>query len=280
MEILSKVQELSDMVAQAKQSGQSVGFVPTMGALHQGHLSLVNQAAEQTDVVVVSIFVNPTQFNNANDLKSYPRTLESDAALLAETRCAVIFAPSVDEIYPEKDMRHFDFGMLDKVMEGEFRPGHFNGVAQVVSRLFDIVNPDKAFFGAKDFQQLAIVRHMTSQLFPEIEIVSCPIVRESDGLAMSSRNTLLSVENRKKAPVIALTLKESVTFVPQKTIDWVVSFVIEQINKVDGLEVEYFQIVDSMTLQPVKDWNDAQHITGCIAVFAGDVRLIDNVTYK
>lgn len=280
MEIISTVSELVDFVDEVKQKGLTIGFVPTMGALHQGHLSLVNEAGKQTDVVIVSIFVNPTQFNNANDLKNYPRTLEKDAGLLEQTACQLVFAPTVDEVYPEKDERVFNFGLLEQVMEGKFRPGHFNGVAQVVSRLFNLVKPDKAFFGAKDFQQLAIVRKMSAEIMPDLQIVACPIIRENDGLAMSSRNTLLSPDLRKKSPVIARTLLESIKFVAQMPVDEVVSVVKETINQVDGLEVEYFEIVDNTTLQPVKCWDSAEGITGCIAVYAGEVRLIDNVTYK
>jgi len=192
----------------------------------------------------------------------------------------LVFAPSVSEVYPEKDTRVFDFGNLDKVMEGKYRPGHFNGVAQVVSRLFSIVKPDKAFFGAKDFQQMAIIRQMTKEMMPQIEIVGCPIVREADGLALSSRNALLTPEMRKKAPIIAATLFESVNFVSTKSVDELKKYVIEQINSVSGLEVEYFEIVDSITLQPVNSWDETGQITGCITVYAGNVRLIDNVTYK
>ncbi len=280
MEIVSTVSDLTRFVEGVKRQNQTIGFVPTMGALHKGHLSLVNEAARQTDVVIVSIFVNPTQFNNADDLKNYPRTLEADAKLLSQSKCNLIFAPAVSEIYPEKDERQFNFGALEQVMEGEFRPGHFNGVAQVVSRLFALVQPDKAFFGAKDFQQLAIIRKMCVNLSLGVQIVACPIVREQDGLAISSRNMLLSPAMRKISPVIALTLFQSVNFVSVKTVDEVIAFVTEQINQVDGLNVEYFSIVDSATLQPVKSWDEADSITGCIAVYAGKIRLIDNVTYK
>ncbi len=280
MEIFNTVSDLTNYVESVKSRNLTIGFVPTMGALHAGHLSLVKEAGNRCDVVIVSVFVNPTQFNNPDDLKSYPRTLENDAKLLSNTACSALFAPSVAEVYPEKDTRVFDFGNLDKVMEGKHRPGHFNGVAQVVSRLFSIVNPDKAFFGAKDFQQLAIIRRMTRDMMSGIEIVGCPIVRESDGLALSSRNTLLTPEMRKKVPVIAATLFESVNLAAQKSVDDLKNYVIEQINMVDGLEVEYFEIVDSNTLQPVNNWDETGEITGCITVYAGDVRLIDNVTYK
>ena len=191
MEIITSSSSLSAKVEALKKAAKSIGFVPTMGALHKGHISLVNIAGKNTDVVIVSIFVNPTQFNNAMDLERYPRDIHKDAKLLADTPCELIFAPTVKEIYPEPDNREFDFGQIDKVMEGYYRPGHFRGVAQVVSRLFDIVQPDKAFFGEKDFQQLAIVRELVRQLNSGIEIVGCPIVREADGLAMSSRNMLL-----------------------------------------------------------------------------------------
>jgi pantoate--beta-alanine ligase len=280
MEIVTRVSELTNFVESVKKQKLTIGFVPTMGALHQGHLSLVNAATKQADVVIVSIFVNPTQFNNPDDLKTYPRSLDKDAELLSKTGCKLVFAPSVSEVYPEKDTRVFDFGNLDKVMEGKYRPGHFNGVAQVVSRLFSIVKPDKAFFGAKDFQQMAIIRQMTKEMMPQIEIVGCPIVREADGLALSSRNALLTPEMRKKAPIIAATLFESVNFVSTKSVDELKKYVIEQINSVSGLEVEYFEIVDSITLQPVNSWDETGQITGCITVYAGNVRLIDNVTYK
>lgn len=280
MEIISSAAQLGKVVAAYREQGKSIGFVPTMGALHRGHLSLVQQAAEQTDVVVVSIFVNPTQFNNPDDLKRYPRTLEQDAALLSSTSCAAIFAPSVSEIYPEHDTRVFDFGLLAEVMEGKFRPGHFNGVAQVVSRLFDLVKPQKAFFGLKDYQQLAIVRKMTSDLNLGINIVACPIVRESDGLAMSSRNALLTPELRKKSPAIAQTLFETLSFVPEKSVEETRQYVVDTIQRADGLQVEYFELVNGETLQPIARWSDAQEVVGCIAVFAGEIRLIDNVTYK
>ena len=280
MEIIYSGTALSQLIEELKQKGKTIGFVPTMGALHMGHLSLVEKAGNSCDVVIVSIFVNPTQFNNQNDLKRYPRTLAKDAELLANTSCNYIFAPSVEEIYPEPDTRIFDFGMLDKVMEGAFRPGHFNGVAQVVSRLFDILKPHKAFFGEKDFQQLAIIKEMVRKFNYGIEIVPCSIVREADGLAMSSRNMLLSEIHRKKVPIISHTLFESCNFAKSNDVDKTMEFVIERINSVSELKVEYFNIVDGNTLQPVENWDASEYIVGCITVFAGEIRLIDNVIYK
>ncbi|WP_234408878.1 pantoate--beta-alanine ligase [Marinilabilia salmonicolor] len=280
MELIKTKQELNEKIIQLRNENKTIGFVPTMGALHQGHLSLVEAAGKQCDEVVVSIFVNPSQFNDPGDLERYPRDLDKDMNLLKNTACELLFAPSVEEVYPETDERVFDFGALDKVMEGEHRPGHFNGVAQVVSRLFEMVKPDKAFFGQKDFQQLAIVREMERQLNSGIEIVACPIVREADGLAMSSRNMLLTKKHRKSAPLIAKTLKESCNFVPFKNIAEIKAFVIGSINGDENLGVEYFDVVDGNTLQPVDRWEDSSYIVGCIAVFAGKIRLIDNIIYK
>jgi len=280
MEIIRAASELKARLAALKEAGKVIGFVPTMGALHEGHLSLVKEAADHSDVVVMSIFVNPNQFNNASDLERYPRDLQKDAALLEGTACELLFVPSVKEVYPEPDQRVFDFGDLDKVMEGKFRPGHFNGVAQVVSRLFDLVAPHKAFFGEKDFQQLAVVRAMVRQLNYPVEIVPCPIVREADGLAMSSRNMLLSTLQRKNAPQIALTLSESCNFAATHSVAETKQQVVDAINAVPELEVEYFEIVDGNSLQAVGSWEERSYVVGCIAVFAGEVRLIDNVIYK
>lgn len=280
MEIIRAASELKARLAALRKAGKIIGFVPTMGALHEGHLSLVKEAADHSDVVVMSIFVNPNQFNNASDLERYPRDLQKDAALLEGTACELLFVPSVKEVYPEPDQRVFDFGDLDKVMEGKFRPGHFNGVAQVVSRLFDLVAPHKAFFGEKDFQQLAVVRAMVRQLNYPVEIVPCPIVREADGLAMSSRNMLLSTLQRKNAPQIALTLSESCNFAATHSVAETKQQVVDAINAVLELEVEYFEIVDGNSLQAVGSWEESSYVVGCIAVFAGEVRLIDNVIYK
>lgn len=280
MRVVKTVGELQAIVNEQKQAGNRIGFVPTMGALHKGHLSLVEQASRQSSFVVVSIFVNPTQFNNATDLEKYPRTLDQDVALLETTPCHLVFAPSVDEIYPEPDTRVFDFGVIDKVMEGLHRPGHFNGVAQVVSRLFDIVKPQVAFFGQKDFQQLAIIAAMVKQLNLQVEIFPCPIVREADGLAMSSRNMLLDEIQRKNVPVIAQSLLESCNFANSQTVNEVIEYVINRVNKMPGLQVEYFDIVDGVTLQAIDKWDESDYIVGCIAVFAGKIRLIDNIIYK
>jgi pantoate--beta-alanine ligase len=280
MEIVVKAEQLKAFIKKSKEEGKTIGFVPTMGALHRGHLSLVNKAVQKADIVVVSVFVNPNQFNNQDDLKNYPRTLEDDAKLLEGTGCHILYHPTVDEVYPQKDERVFDFGQLDKVMEGKFRPGHFNGVAQVVSRFFDLVNPDMAFFGEKDFQQLAIIKKMTQMLGYHIQIVSCPIIREEDGLAMSSRNTLLTEEYRKESVLISKILFESKALMKSKNIKEVISFVTENINKSALLKVEYFNIVDGDSLQALEDWSKSEYIVGCIAVFADKVRLIDNLIYK
>lgn len=279
MELISTIAELKEAINGHKNEGKSVGFVPTMGALHQGHLSLVRQAGEQTDVVVVSIFVNPTQFNDPNDLERYPRTLDNDMKLLETTPCQYVFAPSVQEVYPEPDTRQFNFGHIETVMEGEHRPGHFNGVAQVVSKLFDMVEPDKAFFGEKDFQQLAIIYAMVEQLNLKVEIVPGKTVRESDGLAMSSRNALLTDEHRKSAPRIYQTLSEARKLTLSMSVEEVKGWVEAMINEDPYLQVEYFDIVDSKTLNTVDCWENKQTKVGCIAIFAGEVRLIDNITF-
>ena len=234
---------------------------------------------EENEVGVVSIFVNPTQFNDRQDLMAYPRTLEKDCLLLESTGCNYVFAPSEKEMYPEPDLRQFDFGIISKVMEGAFRPGHFNGVAQIVSKLFDAVKPDNAYFGEKDFQQIAVIREMVRQLNMPVQIVACPTLRDADGLALSSRNVRLSVEQRQIAPLIAATLKESCNFVPEKSVREVIDRVVNTLNRESAFRVEYFEIVDGQTLQPIQNWEDSTEPTGCIAVFCGEVRLIDNVKY-
>lgn len=280
MELIKTSLELNERLNQFRQKDKTIGFVPTMGALHQGHLSLIENAAELCDLVVVSIFVNPNQFNDPGDLERYPRDLNRDMMLLEQSSCELLFVPSVEEVYPQPDTREFDFGILDSVMEGKHRPGHFNGVAQVVSRLFDMVKPDKAFFGQKDFQQLAIIREMVRQLNFGTEVVACPIIREEDGLAMSSRNTLLTKMHRKSAPLIAKTLSESCNFVHEKSVAETKKFVYDQINQDENLDIEYFEIVDGDTLLEVDNWDESTYIVGCIAVFAGEIRLIDNILYK
>lgn len=280
MEIVRTATGLEEMLQRFRLQEQTIGFVPTMGALHEGHATLVRQCAAENDVCVVSIFVNPTQFNNKEDLKHYPRTPEQDHTLLERTGADIIFAPSEEEMYPEPDKRVFDFGMLDKVMEGQFRPGHFNGVAQVVSKLFSFVRPDKAYFGEKDFQQLAIVREMVRQLELSVEIVGVPIVREADGLAMSSRNQRLSEEEKKNAAEIYRVLQESTRLSDDLTPGQLTDFVIGEINNVRGLNVEYFEIVDGNTLQLISSLEKSDFSVGCIAVFCGEVRLIDNIRYN
>lgn len=277
--MLKTVRELQLALAEKREKNETIGFVPTMGALHPGHLALVRQAVAGNDTAVVSIFVNPTQFNDKNDLLRYPRTLEADCKLLHDTGAAIVFAPSVEEIYPEPDTRQFDFENLATVMEGKFRPGHFNGVAQVVSRLFDIVQPDKAYFGEKDFQQLAVIRAMVKQLNLPVEIIAHPIVREADGLAMSSRNTRLSPGLRENAVAISKVLFESRKENKHLSIPALKQEVIDRINAVPGLETEYFELVDGNSLQAVTDWKDSDFIVGCIAVYAGEVRLIDNIKF-
>ena len=280
MDIITTVAELKNRLDGCRKGGKSVGFVPTMGALHKGHGELVSCSVKENDITVVSIFVNPTQFNNSDDLDLYPRTPEKDYDLLNGLGVDVVFYPSVSEIYPKPDNRVFDFGGLDKVLEGEYRPGHFNGVAQVVSKLFNIVMPDKAYFGEKDFQQLAIVKQMVKQLNMTVEIIGIPIVREQSGLAMSSRNQRLTEEEKMTASAIYRVLKESVSMITEYSPEIISSRVVEELNSIPGLRVEYFSIVDSVSLETVTSWNSAESIVGCIAVFCGEVRLIDNIRYK
>ncbi len=278
MVLVQTVAEIQQILSDIRKSGKSIGFVPTMGALHNGHLSLVKKCKEQNDICVVSIFVNPTQFNDKNDYQKYPRTIERDSQLLESCGTDILFCPSEKDIYPETDNRIFDFGVLDKVMEGKFRPGHFNGVAQVVSRLFNIVKPGIAYFGEKDFQQLAIVRDLVKQLDIPVKIVGMPILREESGLAMSSRNERLTKKQRQNASAIYKALVDSLEN-PKEEVETVKQKVYGNINRVEDLNVEYFDIVDGHTLQPVINWEDTDYAVGCIAVFCGDVRLIDNITY-
>lgn len=279
MKIVSSIKDLKNFLAFEREKGKKVGLVPTMGALHAGHISLVKRCVAENDICVVSDFVNPTQFNDKHDLETYPRTLDADCALLEPVGCDYVFAPSVAEMYPEPDTRVFNLGPVAEVMEGPRRPGHFNGVAQVVSKLFYIVEPDNAYFGEKDFQQIAVIREMVRLLNLPVHIVDCPIQREADGLALSSRNTRLTPEQRQKAPVIARTLKESTTFVPAKSVQEVIDYVVNTINQVPEMEVEYFEIVDGNTMQPIQNWSDTTYPVGCITVYCGEVRLIDNIKY-
>lgn len=278
MKTFDKVKELQEELAQYQPF--EIGFVPTMGALHAGHRSLVEKARRECKIVVVSVFVNPTQFNDKTDLKNYPRTPEADLAILEEAGADIVLMPTVEEIYPEPDTRQFDFGLIDKVMEGATRPGHFNGVAQVVSRLFDIVKPGKAYFGEKDFQQIAVIKAMVKQLGLELEIVECPIIRDIDGLALSSRNLLLTAEHRAAAPEIYATLKQCADKAQQMTPQQLTEWVISEVEKSGLLKVIYFQAVDSLSMQEVASWQESEHIQGCIAVQAGAIRLIDNVKIK
>lgn len=271
--------EVVDICNKFRSNGKSIGFVPTMGALHQGHLSLIKRAVDENDLVVASVFVNPTQFNNKDDLKNYPRTPEKDIEMLSGIGTGLVFIPSVEEMYPETDNRVFNFGLLGEVMEGAHRPGHFNGVAQVVSKLFDIVNPHRAYFGQKDYQQLAIIRWLVATFGYSIEIVGCPTVREADGLALSSRNTLLTPEIRSQAPLISQTIHQACSM-KQGTIQQLIDWVVDTINGCSLLKVEYFEVANALTLEPVRSWSAAEHIVGCIAVQAGSVRLIDNVMLK
>lgn len=278
MKTIETVSELRQELGKTDPNG--IGFVPTMGALHDGHRSLVERARKENRTVVVSVFVNPTQFNDKNDLKHYPRTPEADIRLLEEVGVDYVFMPAVEEIYPEPDTRVFDFGQIDKVMEGATRPGHFNGVAQVVSRLFDIVQPARAYFGEKDFQQIAVIRAMVRQLGLQLEIVPCPIVRGEDGLALSSRNQLLDEAHRTAAPHIYATLKagadRSYELNPAELKAWVAA----EVERNPLLKVIYYQSVDADTLQEVCSWSDSAHIQGCIAVQAGEIRLIDNIRIR
>ncbi len=278
MKVFESVKELRAELDKAEQSG--IGFVPTMGALHAGHRSLVERARRENGTVVVSVFVNPTQFNDKNDLKHYPRTPEADARLLEEAGADFVLMPTVEEIYPQPDTRQFDFGLIDKVMEGATRPGHFNGVAQVVSRLFDIVRPARAYFGEKDFQQIAVIKSMVAQLALPIEIVECAIVRGEDGLALSSRNTLLDAAHRAAAPHIYATLRAAVAqsqgMAPARLKEWVTA----EVERNPLLKVIYYQSVDARTMQEVAAWDDSPRIQGCIAVQAGDIRLIDNIRIR
>jgi pantoate--beta-alanine ligase len=273
------IPELNAILDLLRAKGNSIGFVPTMGALHFGHLQLMKKAKEETSIVVVSIFVNPTQFNNSNDLSNYPRMLQKDEIMCEEVGVDVIFAPEVQEMYPIPDKRVFEFGLLDKVMEGKHRPGHFNGVAQVVSKLFDSVKPNKAYFGQKDFQQLAVIKRLVKDFNYNIDIVACPTVRETDGLAMSSRNMLLTQQQRASAPLIAKTLHSARNNKGRFSVKEMIAWVVTEINSNPLFVVEYFEIANAETLEAVENWNDSNHLVGCIAVQVGEVRLIDNILF-
>lgn len=282
MKVFSKIVDLQNALFDERKAGKSVGLVPTMGALHEGHASLVRRSVKDNDVTVVSVFVNPTQFNDQGDLNRYPRTLEADCQLLESCGADYVLAPSVEEMYPTPDTRHFEYPPVSTVMEGAHRPGHFNGVCQVVSRLFYIVRPDKAYFGEKDWQQIAVVKAMVRHLQLPVQIVECPIVREDDGLAKSSRNALLAPDERKIAPTIYKALHDSLDYAKQHTLKETHDKVVSDINAVKGLEVEYFSIVDGDTLQDAAQWEDSPYVVGCITVYCGKtpIRLIDHIKYK
>ena len=285
MQIITTKKELQAVVQACKQENKTIGLVPTMGALHEGHASLVRRAVEDNNVCFVSVFVNPTQFNNKEDLAKYPRNIERDAALLESIGADFVFAPTPEEMYSAEEMNTtfaFDFAGLDKVMEGKMRPGHFNGVVQVVSRLFYLIQPDKAYFGEKDFQQLAIIHLMVERssmagTFGNLQIIDCPIVREESGLALSSRNERLSADEKQTALAISKTLFESLIWAKSGSVAEVHQRVIDTINAVPGLEVEYYEIVDQTTLLPTDTFD---HAIGCITVYCGPVRLIDNIKYN
>ncbi|BEG61926.1 pantoate--beta-alanine ligase [Coprobacter fastidiosus] len=280
MEVVTKIADLQKKIAEIRTNGGTVGLVPTMGALHNGHLELVKRCVAENSICVVSVFVNPTQFNDKNDLLHYPRTLDADCKLLESAGCAIAFAPEVEEMYPVEDTRVFNLGAVAEVMEGKYRPGHFNGVAQIVSKLFDAVQPDRAYFGEKDFQQIAVIRSMVKLLNYPVEIVACPIVREDDGMALSSRNLRLTPEQRKNAVSISQTLFKSRTFAEQHSVAETIDYVVNTLNSVTDLDVEYFEIVNGNTLLSVNDWSDSDYIVGCITVYCGEVRLIDNIAYR
>ena len=280
MKVFTTIAELRQQLDSDRNAGKTIGLVPTMGALHNGHLQLVKTSVANNDVTVVSIFVNPTQFNDKTALRLYPRTLDLDCQLIESVGCTYAFAPSVEEMYPTEDTRVFNLGPVAEVMEGKYRPGHFNGVAQIVSKLFDIVRPDNAYFGEKDFQQIAVIRAMAAQLGYTFNIVAVPIVREADGLALSSRNTRLTESQRRNAPKIAETLFKSRTFAADHSVKETIDEVVATLNAIPEMRVEYYEIVDGNTLQPVADWNDSDYIVGCITVYNGEVRLIDNIAYR
>ena len=282
MEIINSIVALQNALYASRKAGKRIGLVPTMGALHDGHASLIRRSVKDCDVTVVSVFLNPTQFNDQNDLARYPRTLEADCALAETCGADIVFAPSVKEIYPTPDTRTFAFPPVTTVMEGAYRPGHFNGVCQVVSRLFYIVKPQRAYFGEKDWQQIAVIKRLVTFINSPVEIIEYPTIREKDGLAKSSRNALLAPDERLLAAKIYAVLQESVARSKTKTVVEVHDEVVHQLNATDGLDVEYFDIVDGRTLLPVTQWDQAAEVVGCITVYCGatPIRLIDHITYR
>jgi pantoate--beta-alanine ligase len=280
MLVSSLINETRKILSIFRQQGKSIGLIPTMGALHEGHLSLIDNSLRSNDVSIISIFVNPTQFNDRNDFNNYPRDIEKDLELARLKGCDLAFVPAEQEIYPDKDKRIFDFGTLDKFMEGQYRPGHFNGVAQIVSRLFSIIEPDRAYFGEKDFQQLIIIKKLVKQLEMKVEIISCPIVREKDGLAMSSRNQLLTPAERKSASKISATLLKAKDLARKIKVAKLKEFVISEIDSDPNLKTEYFEMVLESDMVPLKNWPEKSPVIACIAVKAGQIRLIDNIKFS
>ena len=279
MQVYRKIVDLQNALFDERKKNKKIGFVPTMGALHEGHASLVRRSVKDNDVTVVSVFVNPTQFNDKNDLKNYPRDLEADCRVVESCGADYVFAPDVEEMYPLPDQRHFEYPPVSTVMEGAHRPGHFNGVCQVVSRLFYIVRPDRSYFGEKDWQQIAVIKAMVRALSIQVEIIECPSVRDDDGLARSSRNTLLSPDERAIAPKIYEALKAGKDYAKKHTVQETHDYVVKMIDAVEGLQVEYFAIVDGDTLLDIQEWND--HAVGCITVYCGKtpIRLIDHIKF-
>ena len=282
MKLICTIKDLQAELAALRTNNRSVGLVPTMGALHEGHASLIRRSAQENNATVVSDFLNPTQFNDKKDLERYPRTLDTDCATARQAGAHILFAPSTDEMYPEPDTRRFSYPPIDTVMEGAYRPGHFNGVCQIVSKLFSIIRPDRAYFGEKDYQQIAVVRTMVNALQMNVQIMPCPVVREPNGLAMSSRNTLLSPAERETASYIYKMLRNSIDYGKNHTLEDTKNFVCNAINATEGLKVQYFSIVDGNTLQELPNWDASNNIVGCITVFCGSlpVRLIDHIRYK
>ncbi len=280
LKVFNTINKTSEYLSKQRSDGRTIGFVPTMGALHEGHLELMRRAKNENDLLACSIFVNPIQFNNKEDLKKYPRTLEDDIRKLKSIGCDILFAPSAEEMYPEEEKTVYDFSNLDKVMEGKHRPGHFNGVAIVVKKLFDIIQPDKAYFGEKDFQQLVIIQTLVKQLNLSVEIIPCPIVREKDGLAMSSRNERLSPDERKIAPIIYKTLQFVKNNYSNFSLEEINKHVTSEINSNPGMKLEYFEIIDKQSLLPVKNLADSNNFIACIALFLGKIRLIDNILFS
>lgn len=276
---ITGAKELSELLEERRKTGGKIGFVPTMGALHDGHISLVEKAASENDIVVASVFVNPAQFNDKSDLEHYPRTFDADQKLLQNSGCDILFFPSIEEMYPagpDVPSIQVDLGGLDKVMEGKFRPGHFEGVVKVLKRFFDITGFCNAYFGEKDFQQLAIVKRMVSELRLPVHVVGCPIKRENDGLAMSSRNTRLTIEERKIAGKISIALRHAESKWNARSVSETIADITAELTEEKAFRIDYIEIADRDTLQPLSE-NEKRNAIVCVAVFLGQVRLIDNI---